>query len=151
MVENTGLGTNNKEISISDGTQNNRVSISLDTRYNRVGFLFSNNGSSVTKYYTVGDAIKNYNKYALRYKNGELVGYFNGVEVVSDFTITTPIANNLSKLAFLEGRQTKHFYGKTKQLIVFNEALSDEELSDLTGQVNTSFAELAAYHNYTIL
>ncbi len=39
----------------------------------------------------------------------------------------------------------------SKQLIVFNEALSDAELSDLTGQVNTSFAELAAYNNYTIL
>ena len=35
--------------------------------------------------------------------------------------------------------------------MVFNEALSDEELSDLTGQINTSFVQLANFYNYTIL
>ena len=35
--------------------------------------------------------------------------------------------------------------------MVFNEALSDEELSDLTGQVNLSFNNLATFYGYTLL
>jgi hypothetical protein len=132
LAEDTGLGTISKEISISDGTQNNRVSILLDTRYNRVGFFFVNNGVTISNYYTIGDNIKNINKYALAYKNGKLLGYFNGVEVVSDLTITTPFANNLSNIGFIEGRIRNYFFGNTKDLQYYPKALSDAELINLT-------------------
>ena len=132
LAEDTGLGTISKEISISDGTQNNRVSILLDTRYNRVGFFFVNNGVTISNYYTIGDNIKNINKYALAYKNGKLLGYFNGVEVVSNLTITTPFANNLSNVGFIEGRIRNYFFGNTKDIQVYTKALSDAELIKLT-------------------
>jgi len=95
--------------------------------------------------------VLSFNKIAASYKQNEFALWVNGVKVLTSSNGNVFSANVLNTLDFRDGNGTANFYGKCKQLIVFNEALSDEELSDLTGQVSTSFAELAAYNNYTIL
>ena len=43
------------------------------------------------------------------------------------------------------------FYGKTKCVAVFKEALSNDELECLTGEGYESFSALAQAFNYTII
>ena len=91
----------------------------------------------------------NLNKIALKYKSGDISLYANGLKLITN---TNAISlSGLNELDFNFGAGNQPFYGKCKQLMVFNEALSDEELSDLTGQVNLSFNNLAEFYGYTIL
>ena len=89
------------------------------------------------------------NKIALKYKSGDISLYANGLKLITN---TNAISlSGLNELDFNFGAGNQPFYGKCKQLMTFNEALSDEELSDLTGQANLSFNNLATFYNYTIL
>ena len=56
--------------------------------------------------------------------------------------------NTLNQLRFDSGAGLSPFYGKTKQLIAFDAALTDEELEDLTSW--DSFEEMAASQLYTL-
>jgi hypothetical protein len=98
---------------------------------------------------TSSQTITNYLKVAVKYKVNDFALWVNGVEVATDTSGLAPVG--LSELSFDRGDAALPFYGKCKQLITFNEALSNEELADLTGQVNTSFVQLANFYNYTIL
>ena len=90
-------------------------------------------------------------KVALKYKSGDIAIWIDGVETDTS-TNSFSFAETLDNLSFdFNGNGTLPFYGNTKQLIYFDEALSDEELSDLTGQANLSFNNLATFYNYTIL
>ena len=42
-------------------------------------------------------------------------------------------------------------HGKVKSIYAFNEALTDDELQQLTGPEYNSFAALAAAYNYTVI
>ena len=74
--------------------------------------------------------IFNYNKIALKYKSGDYALWINGVEVATDSNSNSP--NGLNSLQFDSGSGGSNFYGKTKNLQVFNYALTDEELQTLT-------------------
>lgn len=133
---------------LSDGTNNNRVSLYYDVSSN---IIYSNivvGGSSNPLSYNVN--ILEYIKVAVKWKENDFALWVNGTEVATDTSGNTFTTNTLNDLSFnLNG--IYDFYGKTKQLMVFDEALSDEELSDLTGQVNLSFNNLATFYGYTIL
>ncbi len=134
-----------RRVSISDGSISNRVSLEFDESVENTikGFI----NSTVLIY--AADNLSTYNKIALQYKSGEHKLWINGNEVKTSTSANIP--SGLDRLSFDGGDGNNDFYGKTKQLMVFDEALSDAELSDLTGQVNTSFAQLANFYNYTIL
>ncbi len=136
-------------ISVSDGTNNNRVTLGFSNTSNKFYFQLKANNSSIWQELITENVI-NTNKIAFKYKSGQQSVFVNGFEVLNK-TNSFTFSSNLNGLSFFEQGTTNPFYGKCKQLMVFDEALSDEELSDLTGQVNISFAELAAYNNYTIL
>ena len=139
-------------LSLSDGTYNNVVLFRYyDTSSNDIQVQVKVAGSAqASMLFTLTDATS-FNKIALKYKAYDFALWVNGIEVATDTSGNTFSANTLNRLSFDRGDGGNDFYGKTKQLMVFDEALSDEELSDLTGQVNTSFAELANFYNYTIL
>ncbi len=141
-----------RRITISDGTTNNRMAIGFDNASNKIKyFLISSNTIQVNQDISVDD-ITQFNKIAFLYKENDFKLYMNGSLIASDTSGSTFSANTLNVLNFAGYSGTsQEFYGKTKQLITFNEALSNEELSDLTGQVNTSFVQLANFYNYTIL
>ena len=96
--------------------------------------------------------VTNFNKVALKWKVDDFALWINGTEVATDSSGTTFSAETLDRVHFsAQNGSTYAAQAKTKQLMVFNEALSNEELSDLTGQINTSFVQLADFYNYTIL
>ena len=72
-------------------------------------------------------------KVAYKFKNSDFALWINGVEVATSTDSASFTANTLSELAFDRGDATQDFYGKCKALAVFDEALSDDELNNLTG------------------
>jgi len=115
-------------LSINNGTNLQTIQIrqsgSVSNQYN-IGF---SNGT-LNKFIVVDD-ITQYNKIAVSYNSSEAKIFINGIEVASDNLITTPIG--LDRLSFDRGDNSFFFYGKVKQLIYFDQALTDEELATLT-------------------
>ena len=66
----------------------------------------------------------------------------------------TFLANSLNTLQLADGNGSANFYGKVKQLQVYDTALTDEQLLQLTGESGTdfyeSYAEMASALTYTI-
>jgi len=56
--------------------------------------------------------------------------FVNGILVSQDITGTTP--PNLSRIGFDSGGGSSNFYGNAKCVAVFKEALTDEELAQIT-------------------
>ncbi len=143
----TEVGDGTTRLSISDGSQDNNITIGYSATNTLRTIIRS--GASNQALMTSSQTIANYLKVAVKYKINDFALWVNGVEVATDTSGLAPVG--LSELAFDRGDGALDFYGKTKQLMTFNEALSDEELSDLTGQVNLSFNNLATFYGYTIL
>ncbi len=143
----TDVGDGTTRLSISDGTQDNNVTIGYSATNTLRTIIRS--GASNQALMTSSQTITNYLKVGVKYKANDFALWVNGVEVATDTSGLAPVG--LSELSFDRGDAALPFYGKVKQLIVFDEALSDEELSDLTGQVNLSFNNLATFYGYTIL
>ena len=71
------------------------------------------------------------------------------MEVATDTSGTAP--TGLNTLQFKDGNSTLPFYGNVQNLMVFPSALTDDELTDLTGSKITTFNSLALSRGYTIL
>ena len=145
----------------NDGTYR-MISLSDGTATNRISFFYQNSPSNTIAVESAGSGtnlgiygqsltITNSNKIAVKYKANDCALWVNGVEVATDTSFAAFSSGTFTELSFDRGDGLMDFYGKTKQLMVFDEALSDEELSDLTGQANLSFNNLATFYNYTIL
>jgi len=119
-----------RRISLSDGSISNRVSLELDETSNKIKAFISNGGVSQILEYTASD-LTQYNKIAIKYKANDFALWLGGVERDTDTLGSVPIG--LNTLEFAQGSGVQNFYGKCKELAVFNEALSDAELNNLTG------------------
>ncbi len=118
-----------REISLNDGTTNNVVEIRYTTIDNAFEFIVRNaNTVQVASSFTLTDATQ-FNKIAFSYKTDDYKMYVNGVEVASDTSGTVP--SGLNKLSFNWGGFNP-FFGNTKGLQVFDKALSDYQLKQLT-------------------
>ena len=116
-------------ISLSNGTTNQRVSIAFQG--DDIRLYIKNAGGLIWDYTYPSANIFNYNKIALKYKGGDYALWINGTEVSTDSN--SNILSGLNSLQFDSGGGSSVFYGKCKALAVFNEALSDAELNNLTG------------------
>jgi U3 small nucleolar RNA-associated protein 14 len=98
------------------------------------------------------DDITDLNKIAFKYKENDFALWVNGVEVGTDNSgLTFPI-NTLTKANLSDGGSGSDFYGKTSQIQVFNTALTDQELTELTYPITyDSFNEMANALNLTII
>jgi len=114
-----------RRISISDGTIGNLVYVSFDTASNRI--LANANGKIMV--YTVSDETE-FHKAAVYYNATAPKLFVNGVLRETETAMTA--ITGLNELAFDNGIGGNNFYGKVKQVMVFNEALSDSELEQLT-------------------
>ena len=138
-------------ISISDGTPSNRVAYYATGRgnANEVRFDIIVAGIfQVLNYFVLND-ITNSNKVAIKYKANDVGMWVNGFRLDLDTNATMP--SGLSKIQFTNGSTSspsENYYGKTKQLIAFDAALTDEQLEDLTSW--DSFEELAASQGYLL-
>ena len=122
----------NRDIAISDGTGNNRVFIYYSTTSNQiVGRVRVSNADVALLTYTLTD-ITNYTKIALKYKANDFALWIDGIERATDTSGGVFGANTLTTLAFDAGEGSNDFYGNCKEVRVYNTALTDTELQELT-------------------
>ena len=126
----TDDGTTARRFSLSDGTTNNVVEIGYTNISNEIKSKIKSSGNTVANMnYVVSDILSNV-KIALKYKQNDFAVWINGLEVLTDTSGGAPIG--LNQLSFDNGFTDQTFFGKTKSLQVFNEALTDAQLQTLT-------------------
>ncbi len=147
----SNTSTDRVMLSLSDGTTSNRVYIRYGNASNQIEARSTVGGanSGLTSFVVTDET--DFIKVAYKWKLNDYALWINGVEVATVSSGVVNSANTLNKLSFDSGSGTRIAEGKIKQLMCFDETLSDEELSDLTGQANLSFNNLAEFYGYTIL
>jgi len=122
----------NRMIALSDNDSSDHVRIYYTTSTNKISVAVKSNGSNqyVFLNHSITD-ITDFIKIAVKYKANDFATFINGVQVnTQTTTANTPIG--LDRLNFDGGAGAINFYGKTKCVAVFKEALSDTELQQLT-------------------
>ena len=142
------------DIALSDGTSaGNVVRIHyLSTVDNTIRVQVRSGGAITVSQSTTVTDIRDFHKIALSYKVNEVKFYIDGVLINTDPNAAMPIG--LNQLSFSAGNDTSNeFFGKTKCVAVFKEALTDDELECLTSDETSfsSFNALALANNYTII
>ena len=128
----------NRRIELTDGTSSNRIGIGLTTVANQIKyFLIAGGASQVNLNVTISNTLQ-YNKIAFKYKANDFELYVNGSSVSTDTSGSVSAANTLNVLDFSSLGSTNVLYGKVKGLAVYNEALSESQLMQLTGVTASS-------------
>ena len=128
----TKVSVHNGNITLSDGTNNNNLIIGFNLTSGRIDCNMKAGGAYQFIFnYTTDMSINN--KIGVRYKANDFALFVNGIKVLTDTSGITPAINTLNKINFSSANTaSNNFYGKTKALAVWKEALSDEELIALT-------------------
>jgi hypothetical protein len=124
-----------REISINNGTTTDRVQILLNPASNELAIFYKaqNGATQFTLSETLTD-ITQFNKIAFKWKANDFALWINGTETDTISSGVTSNANALTKIDFDQFNGGAKFYGKTKALAVYKEALTDAELQSLTTQ-----------------
>lgn len=118
-----------RQITLNDGGLNT-ILIGYRTNTNRIySQLVSNNVSQAFLSYDVTD-ITEFHKVALVYENNRVDLWIDGVKRASDTSATMPL--NLTNIDLRGTTGSGQFYAKTKQIKLYNTALTDTELQNLT-------------------
>lgn len=134
-------------ISLSDGTTSNRLSLGYRSTSNAIYCEIRNANATQAFLITTINDIKTKSKVSVKYKENDFAMWVNGFEVSTDASGITPV--NLSQINFDSGQQAgSFFYGRTKELATFKEALTDSELEALTSW--DSFTEMATSQEYSL-
>ncbi len=139
-----------KFISLSNDNTNhqNVVWIYYRSDANQINFrVVAGGSSSFDDIYTIGNATLNA-KLALKYKENDFSAWVNGFEVLTDNSGSTFAEGTLKTLEFNRPDDVNNFYGKAKEIGVYDTALTDAELEALTSY--TSFTNMANELNLTI-
>ena len=141
--------TGNRYISLTDGTATNALMI----QYRNSGELRLYNGGTSTAqmiYRDSGADLTENVKVAIKYgtTTGSYKVYINGFSETIEGAFVATAMSGLDELKFSYATSGNSFYGNTKQLMTFNEALTDSELEQVTSW--TSFGEMAKGQLYTI-
>ena len=125
-----------KRISISDGTLNNFVTVGF-SRFagNIIGEIFSGGVLQTSNFGATGVNKLNNNKFAMVWNSTNTKFYLNG-SVTNDESISAPTGLNI--VQFSAGDLTLPMFAKIKGLAVYNEALSESQLMQLTGVTASS-------------
>ena len=129
-LEASGLANGvNKGISISSGNLNNSVNIFYLANNNTIRALIFSGSSSQASIDVALDITSNH-KIAIKYSLNDVALWIDGLEVGTDTNALTPIGMNT--LNFSQPNGADPFFGNTKALGVWKEALTDAELRSLT-------------------
>ena len=135
FVEMAALDNNlssNKIISLSDGTTSNRLLIYYTNIDNTIKWFSQVGGSIQVDDGVVLSDITQFSKIAFKYKLNDYSLWVDGVEVGSYTSGSSFPADTLNSLALDDGGGSSKFYGKVKQLQVYDTSLSDTQLAALT-------------------
>ncbi len=139
----------NRYITLTNGTSNQRVALLLGGNTNQLRAIVYSNTQGINLSFTTSlTDVKQFNKLAVKYKSGDYAFFLNGTKISSSSETSIFTANTLNDISFDVGGGTQQFRGKTKELAVFKEALTDAELENLTSWV--SFTEMATDLEYTL-
>jgi hypothetical protein len=116
------------QFSISNGTDNETVKI-IKLNENTVRFELKTLSGANFSYDTSVDVSSN-NKYALQYKPNDYKVFLNGVK--QSIVQASVVPSGLSRIGFDRGDGGDKVYAKVKDLRVYNQALTDTELQNLT-------------------
>ena len=123
-------GGTSRIISLSDGTNNNLIYIRFDFTASRFFCFARGGGGSYTLIFKDGINQTDNNKVALVWDATNFKIWINGSEQNTRTINSLPIAMNT--LNFTSPTGSDVFFGKTKCVAVWKEALSDAELTELT-------------------
>jgi len=127
------IGANHRYISLSDGTANNRFIIRyISGGGNQIGVFCRVGGATQFSLFKTMTDITNYSKVALKYGLNNFALWIDGVEIGADTTAIVPAKNTLNQISFEDATGGAYFYGNTKGLQLFDKALSDYQLKQLT-------------------
>ena len=132
MAEISALANdlNIEGISVSDGSNSNRVVIFKWNVSNTIRVRVGSSGTNyVNENLTLSD-VTDVIKIAVKYKVNDYALWLNGVEVATSSSSEQPSGMNV--LSFTNPTEAQDFYGNTKGLQVFDKALSDYQLKQLT-------------------
>ena len=118
-------------ISLSNKTLSNRVSFAYSPTASKAYIIVKLNSTTVINNLNVeiGNHLDT-KKIAISYKSGDTKVYLNGSELLtSSVSFTGGVLNDLS---FESANGSVKFYGNTKDVRVYNTALTDNELQQLT-------------------
>ena len=119
-----------KRLGLQDSGTYETVRITYVPTSNRITAVVYNGANQCVLNYDAPDTTE-FNKIAVKYKENDFALWVNGVERATDTFGTTFDANQLDEIAF-DVNNGSRVYGRIKQVIVFNEALTDSELATLT-------------------
>ena len=143
--------TTYRYMGLTDGNSDNRVIILYYNSSTRIRVLLSSGGTKYFDAYYAVTSIEDFHKVALKWKENDFALWIDGVERATETSGLAPIGLNTVALDQAGG---DNFYGKVKQLQVYDTALTDEQLLQLTGESGTdfyeSYAEMASALTYTI-
>ena len=140
--------TIDNSITLTDGGNNKIIFRYRNTNGINVK-VFVNGAAQAESNHTLSNAT-DFNKIAIKWKLNDYEIYVNGISVFTDNNALVFPSNSLNSLD-LDDNTSTPFYGKTKCVAVFKEALNNDELECLTGEGYDSFNALALANNYTII
>ena len=117
-------------ISINDGTVSNRIELGFTSLSRAIIYMEVGGVLQVYERPAVSD-ITSFYKIAFKWKLNDFSLHINGNKVAASSNGVTPSASTFNNLSF-NGFYSNNFFGKTKNIQVFNYALTDEELQTLT-------------------
>jgi len=125
------LAGGDSRISLSNGTLNNRVTFAYSPNPSKAYIIIKMNGISVINDLNleIGNHLEN-KKIAISYKSGDTKVFLNGTEIKASTILFS--GATLNDLSFESANGSVKFFGKTKAVAVWKEALSDSELQSLT-------------------
>jgi hypothetical protein len=122
----------NRRITISDGVGGNDVGFRFNNSSNTIQVVsYINSSVIVNESYVLSD-ITVIKKYALKWALNNYALWVDGVEVITDISAISFPADTLNTLNFGSATGSSPFFGKVKQLQVYDTALTDDQLEDLT-------------------
>ena len=136
-------------LSVSDGSNDNNVRLFYSTTANQIGFEVTSSSSTKFTYNNNTTNTLLNNRILLKYKASDFSVWINGFELINSVGINGGNApTGLDTLNFDRGTGSNDFYGRTKEVAVFKEALTDSELEALTSW--DSFNDMATGQEYSI-
>ena len=122
----------NRFISLSDGSNNNEVRLYFESTSNTIGFNIRASAVDILSgTSTAVPSTLNSVKLAVKYKSGDISFYVNGLNTFNSSNAFV-FGASLIKLALSRGGGSLPFYGRIKELRVYNTALTDAQLQTLT-------------------
>ena len=123
-------GTDRK-ITLSDNSLNNRITFGFSRFTGNINAEVHSGGNLQTfGFGATGVDQTNNNKFALSWGGGESKFYVNGTLASSYTSVTSPIGMNVLNFSLSSGFEK--MFSNTKALVVYKEALTDEQLTCLT-------------------